>query len=147
MKPLRAPVHLGFPLALALGALFLIAPGVAQAATPEAGDAFTRALAKGPLYAALAAFAGGFVVSLTPCVYPMVAVTVSVFGASQAKTRLQGAALSASFVLGIIAMLVPLGVVAGQSGQIFGAVLQSKVVVVGIALLFLVLSSAMFGAF
>ncbi|MEI9942312.1 MAG: cytochrome c biogenesis protein CcdA [Pseudomonadota bacterium] len=133
-------------LALALSALCLLAPGVAQAA-PEAGDAFTRALAKGPLYAALAAFVGGFVVSLTPCVYPMVAVTVSVFGASQAKTRFQGAALSASFVLGIVAMLVPLGVLAGQSGQIFGAVLQSKIVVVGIALLFLVLASAMFGAF
>src|SRR4051812_22430406 len=77
----------------------------------------------------------------------MVAVTVSVFGAAQAKSRWQGAALSASFVLGIIAMLVPLGVVAGQSGQIFGSVLQSRWVVLGIALLFLVLASAMFGAF
>ncbi|MEI9948136.1 MAG: cytochrome c biogenesis protein CcdA [Pseudomonadota bacterium] len=145
----RSPVRIGLTLAWALSALCLLAPSVARAAsvTPEAADAFTRALAKGPLYAALAAFAGGFVVSLTPCVYPMVAVTVSVFGASQAKTRFQGAALSASFVLGIVAMLVPLGVIAGQSGQIFGAVLQSKIVVVGIALLFLVLSSAMFGAF
>ena len=152
MKASRSPVPIGIPLALALCALCLLAPSFAQAASlasaaPEAGDAFTRALAKGPLYAALAAFAGGFVVSLTPCVYPMVAVTVSVFGASQAKSRLQGAALSASFVLGIVGMLVPLGVIAGQSGQIFGAVLQSKIVVVFIALLFLVLSSAMFGAF
>jgi thiol:disulfide interchange protein DsbD len=155
VQAFRSPVRIGFTLALALAALCLLAPSLAQAApaspvspvSPETGDAFTRALAKGPLYAALAAFAGGFVVSLTPCVYPMVAVTVSVFGASQAKTRFQGAALSASFVLGIVAMLVPLGVIAGQSGQIFGAVLQSKIVVVGIALLFLVLSSAMFGAF
>lgn len=149
----RSPVRLRFTLALALSALCLLVPSVLAAApassaiSPEAGDAFTRALAKGPLFAALAAFAGGFVVSLTPCVYPMVAVTVSVFGASQAKTRFQGAALSAAFVLGIIGMLVPLGVIAGQSGQIFGAVLQSKIVVIGIALLFLVLASAMFGAF
>jgi thioredoxin:protein disulfide reductase len=151
VKASRSPIPVGFPLLLALSALWLLVPSVAQAAaasgTPDAGDAFTRALAKGPLYAALAAFAGGFVVSLTPCVYPMVAVTVSVFGASQAKSRFQGAALSAAFVLGIVGMLVPLGVIAGQSGQIFGAVLQSKFVVVGIALLFLVLSSAMFGAF
>jgi thioredoxin:protein disulfide reductase len=149
VKASRSPIPIGFALALALSALWMLAPSVAQAAsaTPEAGDAFTRALAKGPLYAALAAFAGGFVVSLTPCVYPMVAVTVSVFGASQAKSRFQGAALSAAFVLGIVGMLVPLGVIAGQSGQIFGAVLQSKIVVVGIAVLFLVLSSAMFGAF
>jgi len=152
VKAFRSAIRIEFPLALALAALCLLVPSLAAASagsavSPEAGDAFTRALAKGPLFAALAAFAGGFVVSLTPCVYPMVAVTVSVFGASQAKTRFQGALLSASFVLGIIGMLVPLGVAAGQSGQIFGAVLQSKVVVIGIAVLFLVLSSAMFGAF
>ena len=69
-----------------------------------ATDAFTEALARGPVYAALAALAGGFVVSLTPCVYPMVAVTVSVFGAREAKSRWEGALLSAAFVLGIVAM-------------------------------------------
>gem|GEM_PF-4371048 len=145
MKLFRnAQVQLG--LACALAVLCLLAPSVAHAA-PESSDAFTRAVEKGPLYAALAAFAGGFVVSLTPCVYPMVAVTVSIFGASQAKSRWAGAALSASFVLGIIAMLVPLGVSAGMSGAIFGSLLQSRVVVLVMAALFLVLSSAMFGAF
>ena len=112
-----------------------------------AADAFTEALAKGPLYAALAALAGGFVVSLTPCVYPMVAVTVSVFGAREAKSRWEGAALSAAFVLGIVAMFVPLGVAAGLSGSIFGSVLQNRWVVVGMALLFLVLAASLFGAF
>ena len=148
VKSLRtrtAPLSLALGLTAALCCLLL--SGVVHAAPAAASDAFTRALEKGPLYAALAAFAGGFVVSLTPCVYPMVAVTVSVFGAAQAKSRFQGAALSASFVLGIVAMLVPLGVIAGQSGQIFGSVLQSRWVVLGIAVLFLVLASAMFGAF
>jgi thiol:disulfide interchange protein DsbD len=135
---------LGF--ALFTAALCLLAPSIAHAA-PEGSDAFTQALAKGPLYAALAAFAGGFLASLTPCVYPMVAVTVSVFGAAQAKSRFQGASLSLAFVLGIIAMFVPLGVIAGQSGMIFGSVLQSRWVVLGMAALFLTLSSAMFGAF
>jgi len=110
-------------------------------------DAFTEALARGPVYAALAALAGGFVVSLTPCVYPMVAVTVSVFGAREAKSRWEGAALSAAFVLGIVAMFVPLGVVAGLTGSIFGAVLQNRWVVVAMALLFLVLAASLFGAF
>ena len=75
-------------LALLLTAVALLLPSAAWAA-PE-GDAFTRALAKGPLYAALAALVGGLAVSLTPCVYPMVAVTVSVFGAKQAKSRWTG---------------------------------------------------------
>jgi thiol:disulfide interchange protein DsbD len=110
-------------------------------------DAFTEALSKGPVYAALAALAGGFVVSLTPCVYPMVAVTVSIFGAREAKSRWEGAALSGAFVLGIVAMFVPLGVVAGLTGSIFGSVLQSRWVVVSMASLFLVLAVSLFGAF
>ncbi len=112
-----------------------------------ATDAFTEALAKGPVYAALAALAGGFVVSLTPCVYPMVAVTVSVFGAREARSRWEGAALSAAFVLGIVAMFVPLGVVAGLTGSMFGSVLQNRWVIVAMALLFLVLAASLFGAF
>src|SRR5512134_3104060 len=112
-----------------------------------AADAFTEALSRGPVYAALAALAGGFVVSLTPCVYPMVAVTVSVFGARQAKSRWEGAALSLAFVSGIVAMFVPLGVVAGLTGSVFGAALQSSWVVIGLALLFLALAASMLGAF
>jgi len=111
------------------------------------GDAFTRALAKGPGYAALAALVGGLLVSLTPCVYPMIAVTVSVFGAREAKSRFQGIGLSAAFVLGIIAMFVPLGLVAGLTGGVFGAVLQSKWVILAISALFLAMAASMFGAF
>lgn len=132
------------PLSLASALLVLLATVSAQAAQP---DAFTRALSKGPLYAGLAALAGGLLVSLTPCVYPMVAVTVSVFGAREVKSRSQGAFLSAAFVLGIVAMFVPLGVVAGLTGSMFGSVLQNRWVVVGISLLFIAMAASMFGAF
>ena len=112
-----------------------------------APDAFTAALEKGPLYAALAALAGGFLVSLTPCVYPMVAVTVSVFGARSAKHRWEGALLSAAFVLGIMAMFTPLGVVAGMTGSMFGSVLQNRWIIVAISALFVLLAAGMFGAY
>src|SRR5437763_1272392 len=110
---------------LLLPAAFLLPLLAASPAFAAPADAFSAALAKGPLYAGLGAFASGFLVSLTPCVYPMVAVTVSVFGARQASTRAEGALLSAAFVAGIIAMFVPLGVVAGLTGSLAGAVLQS----------------------
>lgn len=110
-------------------------------------DEFANALARGPLYAGLAAFASGLLVSLTPCVYPMVAVTVSVFGAKQVSSRVQGTLLSAAFVAGIVAMFVPLGVVAGLTGSFAGAILQSRWVIGGISALFLVMAAAMFGAF
>jgi thioredoxin:protein disulfide reductase len=111
------------------------------------GDAFSRALARGPIYAGLAALVGGLLVSLTPCVYPMIAVTVSVFGARETKSRMHGAMLSLAFVLGIVAMFVPLGVIAGLTGGIFGAVLQSKWVLLGISALFMAMAVSLFGAF
>lgn len=122
---------------------------VARSSPAWAGDAdpFAAALSKGPAYAGLASFASGLLVSLTPCVYPMVAVTVSVFGARTVKTRLEGTLLSASFVAGIIAMFVPLGVIAGLTGSLAGAILQSPWLVVGISALFLVMAASMFGAF
>lgn len=122
----------------------LFASASAHAAEP---DAFTRALSKGPLYAGLAALAGGLLVSLTPCVYPMIAVTVSVFGAREVKSRSHGALLSLAFVLGIVAMFVPMGVAAGLTGSMFGSVLQSRWVILGISALFIAMAASMFGAF
>jgi thioredoxin:protein disulfide reductase len=130
------------PVLAALAVLLVSAEAVAAPA-----NQFADALAKGPVYAGLAAFASGLLVSLTPCVYPMVAVTVSVFGARQTANRVEGAMLSAAFVGGIIAMFVPLGVAAGLTGSIAGAVLQSPWVVGGISAVFLVMAAAMFGAF
>jgi len=110
-------------------------------------DLFAENLARGPLYAGLTAFVGGLLVCLTPCVYPMIAITVSVFGARQSRTRLQAMGLSTAFVLGIAAMFTPLGVVAGYTGSLFGSVLSNPWVVGFIALVFLALAASMFGAF
>lgn len=119
-------------------------------ASPAAASethAFAEAVSKGPIYAAGVALLGGLLVSLTPCVYPMVAITVSVFGARQTKSHWHGLGLSGAFVLGIVAMFTPLGVVAGLTGSLFGAALQSPWVLSGIALLFLAMSASMLGAF
>src|SRR5688572_31956589 len=124
-----------------------VAGGNGAAAAGAASDAFTAALAKGPLYAAGAALAGGLLVSLTPCVYPMVAITVSVFGARESRSKLHGLGLSSAFVLGIVTMFVPLGVSAGLSGALFGSALQNPWVLTGIALLFAAMAASMFGAF
>ena len=64
-------------LLLSLPPLILLRPNDALAGGL---DLFQQGLARGPLYAALTAFLGGLLVCLTPCVYPMVAITVSVFG-------------------------------------------------------------------
>lgn len=128
---------------VALALLILLVPSVAFGAV----GSIEGALSTGPLYAAAAALVGGLLVSLTPCVYPMIAITVSVFGAKQARSRSEGLLLSLAFVAGIISMFTPLGVVAGLTGSLFGSVLQSPWVLGGIATLFLAMSASLFGAF
>src|SRR5512138_3783842 len=127
-------------------AVAVLVPALAAAAETGA-DAYTSAIERGPLAAIASAFAGGALVSLTPCVYPMIAITVSVFGAKQAKSRWQGVGLSLAFVAGIVAMFVPLGIVAGLTGSLFGSVLQNRWVTTAIATLFVVMAASMFGAF
>ncbi len=110
-------------------------------------DLFSRGLSHGPLYAGLTAFVGGLLVCLTPCVYPMIAITVSVFGARESKSRLHAMGLSTAFVLGISAMFTPLGVVAGYTGSLFGSTLSNPWVLALVAIVFLTLAASMFGAF
>jgi len=140
---------------LALAALLLIAlawPSLAWAGNCTAGsDAgrFAAILASdGAVAAVLMSFVFGVVASLTPCVYPMVPITVSVFGAtSEGTTRLRGAALSATFVLGIATLFTPLGVASALSGKLMGSALSNQWVVLALAALFAALAASMFGAF
>jgi thiol:disulfide interchange protein DsbD len=88
------------------------------------------------------------VASLTPCVFPMVPITVSIFGAGgEAKSRGRGAALSATFALGIAALFTPMGVVSALSGKLMGSALSNMYVVIALAVLFAALAASMFGAF
>ena len=135
------------PAALAVVALLCAASLSAPAAAAPSDGGFAQALSEGPLYATLAAFVSGLLVSFTPCVYPMVAVTVSVFGARSVQSRFEGFLLSAAFVAGIVLMFVPLGVVAGLTGGVFGALLSSPWVIVSLSALFLLMAASMFGAF
>src|SRR6266850_2444802 len=92
-------------------------------------------------------FLGGVLTSLTPCVYPLIPITVGIFGAGQAQHRSRSVALSATYVAGIAAMYSALGVFAALSGKAFGTVLSSPAVVVLLAVFLLALAASMFGAF
>lgn len=113
----------------------------------DSGKFAQIAQAHGPVVAVLASFGFGFLASLTPCVYPMVPITVSIFGATEAKSRLRGAALSGIFVLGIATLFTPMGVIAGATGALMGGALSNTWVMLGLALLFTALAASMFGAF
>jgi thioredoxin:protein disulfide reductase len=133
------------PITLAIFVALMLLPSLAWADGSETGT-FTKYAEKGFAIAAAVSFGAGFLASLTPCVFPMVPITVSIFGATD-SSRGRGMALSATFVLGIAALFTPLGVVSALTGTLMGAALANKFVVVAIALLFGALASSMFGAF
>ena len=136
------------PALVGLALLLWLWPVVGHAA--EGGSdtgAFERALARGPFVALLASYGFGLATSLTPCVYPMIAITVSVFGAREAKSRLQGMLLSLTFVAGIVCLFTPMGVASALTGKGFGSALGNGWVVAGIAIVFLALAASLFGAF
>ncbi|AKT42161.1 cytochrome C biogenesis protein [Chondromyces crocatus] len=133
--------------ALLMAALFISGLASAQEVAGSDTSAFQRALAQGPLVAIAACFGIGLLASFTPCVYPMIIITVSIFGAKEAKSRLQAAALSGTFVLGIVALFAPLGVVSAMSGKMLGSAMSNLWVVGFIAIIFLALAASMFGAF
>jgi thiol:disulfide interchange protein DsbD len=92
-------------------------------------------------------FAGGFLTSLTPCVYPLIPITVGVFGARQADSRGRAFVLTSSYVVGMGAVFSALGIFAALSGRAFGSILGNSWVSLALAAVLVALSSSMFGAF
>ncbi|MFW5875797.1 MAG: protein-disulfide reductase DsbD family protein [Myxococcota bacterium] len=114
----------------------------------DLGTEFRVALEGGSFLVALGLiFLAGLATSLTPCVYPMIAITVSVFGARQAKSKVEAALLSTAFVGGIAALFTPLGVLSALTGMAFGSPLANPWVVGFLVVLFLAMGLSMFGAF
>lgn len=92
-------------------------------------------------------FLGGLALNLTPCVLPMVPITIGFFAMQSDGRRSRRFALSAMYVLGLVVMYSALGVMAALGGRMFGAWLQLPYVLIGFAILMLILASSMFGAF
>src|SRR6266536_2508957 len=121
--------------------------GSTGAAGASSDLGLARLLAQGSVLAFAIAFAGGVLTSLTPCVYPLIPITVSVFGARQSGSRAHAMALSGLYVLGIAATYSALGASAALTGKAFGTVMQNPWVLGGVAALFLAMAASMFGAF
>lgn len=92
------------------------------------------------------AFGQGVLVDLTPCVYPLIPITVAVFGA-QGVSRGRALFLASAYVLGMASLYTTLGIVVALTGGQFGAWLGQPQVVVPIVCLLLALAASMFGAF
>ena len=89
----------------------------------------------------------GLALNLTPCVYPLISVTVAFFGG---RTGAPGGAVvghALVYGLGICLSFAALGVTAALTGSLFGAALQQPAVLGGIALVLLALAASNFGLY
>jgi cytochrome c-type biogenesis protein len=70
----------------------------------------------------LIVFAAGVLTSFTPCVYPMIPVTVTYIGGSQAGSKKRAATRTLVYVLGIAIVYAALGAFAALTGRFFGQI-------------------------
>lgn len=103
-------------------------------------------LAHGILIGLLAVLLGGLALNLTPCVYPLIGVTIAYFGNQGGGPR-KIAVLACIYVLGIALTFSLAGVAVALSGGLFGAALQNPLVLIAIAAMLLVLAASSFGMF
>jgi thiol:disulfide interchange protein DsbD len=94
----------------------------------------------------LAVLLGGLALNLTPCVYPLIGVTIAYFGNQGGGPR-QVFALAVVYVLGIALMFSAVGVAVALSGGLFGAALQNPIVLSIIAAMLVGLALSSFGVF
>jgi len=99
-------------------------------------------LSGSPLLAVAVLFGAGILTSLTPCIYPMIPITASVITGTarkdQRKRRTVG--LTLTYVTGLALLYALLGLAAGLSGTLFGAVSASPWALLGIGNLLLLFS-------
>lgn len=110
----------------------------------EIADLFEQ---RGSFVAFLAIFLVGLALNLTPCVYPMMSVTVSLFGTQTDTNALRIFTKALIYVLGMATMYSVLGVSAALSGGLFGSWLQSPLVLGGVGILLIGLALSNFGLY
>jgi thiol:disulfide interchange protein DsbD len=92
-------------------------------------------------------FIGGLALNLTPCVYPLIPITIGYFGGQSEGKTSRLVMMGLLFVVGLAITYSVIGVVTALSGSLFGSLLQNTYVILLIALIFLVLSLSMFGVY
>ncbi|GAB4206174.1 MAG: protein-disulfide reductase DsbD [Tibeticola sp.] len=120
----------------------------AETATDETGQ-IAAAFSSGSAVRVAGVFLlAGLLLSLTPCVLPMVPILSSVIvGQEQTPGRARGFLLALSYSLGMALVYSAFGAAAGLMGEGLAAALQTPWVLTAFALLLVVLSLSMFGLY
>jgi thiol:disulfide interchange protein DsbD len=111
----------------------------------EPAGGLSEALSASPLLALATLFGAGLLTSLTPCVYPMIPITVSVIAgtAKEGQSRGRTVALTLTYAVGMATFYAFLGALAGMTGTLFGTVSASPWALLAIGNLLLLFALAM----
>jgi len=143
LAPASVPFRAEVSVAAGSAAATAEPPGDSGAA---AGGEFAAMLSRrGWLVGFAVLFLGGLALNLTPCVYPIIPITIGFFGGQSRGKTGRPVGLAATYVLGMALTYSTLGVVAALSGKLFGSALQSPWVLGGVAAVLVALSLSMFG--
>jgi thioredoxin:protein disulfide reductase len=104
-------------------------------------------VARGGILALFFAFLGGLLTCLTPCVYPLIPVTIGIFGAAASRNRFQTFLMSLTYVAGISVMFSALGFVLAYTGQVFGQFMGNPWIIGALIALFCIFGISLLGAF
>ena len=95
----------------------------------------------------LVIFLGGLGLNLTPCIYPLIPITIGFFLAQGTGSPRWVFVLSLFYVLGMAVTYSILGTLAAFTGSLFGSALQNPLVLLFIACVLVGLSLSMFGLY
>lgn len=145
-------VFFGVCVALAATAAFAdvvaVPPAIPVPEDTSLSGQLKAALGAGNLGVAIAlCLVGGLLTALSPCVYPLIPITLSILGARQASSPLKGFALAGTYVGGMVVLYTTLGVTFAWVGALAGSALQSPLITIGVALFCIAMAASMFGAF
>ena len=121
--------------------------GAAEAEVPEEGELGQFIQEKGMFVAFFFIFLGGLALNLTPCIYPLIPITISYFGGQSQGKSGKTFVLALFYVLGIATTYSILGIIAASTGSMLGAALQNPLVLIFVALVLSTLALGMFGLY
>lgn len=106
-----------------------------------------QVIEKGLAYAVIAFFVFGLALNLTPCVYPVIPMTLSFFAAQKEQKKRTIFVLALCYVLGIAIAFSFLGMISALAGRQWGFLFQNPWFVIFISIIILSMAASMFGAF
>ena len=111
-------------------------------------DTVSSTLEKSGLFLSLLfIFLAGLALNLTPCVYPLIPITIGYFGGQAEGKTSRLFMLGLLYMLGMALTYSVIGVITSLSGAVFGTLLQNPIVIIGIVLLFVALALSQFGVY